>query len=111
METSNLSEKEFRVTIMKMIQDLGKRMEAKIEEMQEMLTKDLQELKNKLKWIIHQKESIAGFMGSQRVGHDWATELNWTEAEERINDLEDTMVKITATEQNTEKRIKEMNTT
>ena len=49
METSNLSEKEFRVTIMKMIQDLGKRMEAKIEEMQEMLTKDLQELKNKLK--------------------------------------------------------------
>ena len=19
------------------------------------------------------------FMGSQRVGHDWATELNWTE--------------------------------
>ena len=21
----------------------------------------------------------AGFMGSQRVGHDWATELNWTE--------------------------------
>ena len=49
MEISNLSEKEFRVTIMKMIQDLGKRMEAKIEEMQEMLTKDLQELKNKLK--------------------------------------------------------------
>ena len=35
--------------IVKVIQDLGKRMEAKIEEMQEMLTKDLQELKNKLK--------------------------------------------------------------
>lgn len=49
MEISNLSEKEFRVMIMKMIQNLGKRMEAKIEEMQEMLTKDLQELKNKLK--------------------------------------------------------------
>ena len=29
-----------------MIQDLGKRMEAKIEKMQEMFTKDLQELKN-----------------------------------------------------------------
>ena len=34
-----------------------------------------------------------------------------TEAEERINDLEDTMVKISATEQNIEKRIKEMKTT
>ena len=30
-----------------MIQDLGKRMEAKIEKMQEMFTKDLEELKNK----------------------------------------------------------------
>ena len=32
---------------MKVIQDLRKRMEAKIEKMQEMLTKDLKELKNK----------------------------------------------------------------
>ena len=31
----------------KMIQDLGKRMEAKIEKMQEMFNKDLGELKNK----------------------------------------------------------------
>ena len=30
-----------------MIQDLGKRTEAKIEKMQEMFTKDLEELKNK----------------------------------------------------------------
>ena len=34
-----------------MIQDLGKRMEAKIETMQEMFTKDLEELKNKDKYI------------------------------------------------------------
>ena len=33
--------------IVKMIQDLGERMEAKIEKMQEMLTKDLEELKKK----------------------------------------------------------------
>ena len=33
--------------IVKMIQNLGKRMEAKIEMMQEMFTKDLEELKNK----------------------------------------------------------------
>ena len=33
--------------MVKMIQDLGKRMEAKIEKIQEMFTKDLEELKNK----------------------------------------------------------------
>ena len=33
--------------IVKMIQDLGKRTEAKIEKMQEMFNKDLEELKSK----------------------------------------------------------------
>ena len=47
VEIDNLPEKEFRITIVKMIQDLGKRMEAKIEKMQEMFNKDLEELKNK----------------------------------------------------------------
>ena len=37
----NFPEKEFRIMIMKMIQDLGERTEAKIEKMQEMFTKDL----------------------------------------------------------------------
>ena len=46
-EIGSLSEKEFRVMRVKMIQDLGKRMEAKIEKMQEMFNKDLEELKNK----------------------------------------------------------------
>ena len=47
VEIGNLTEKEFRIMIVKMIQDLRKRMEAKIEKMQEMFTKDLKELKNK----------------------------------------------------------------
>ena len=47
MEIGNLPEKEFRMMIVKMIQDLRKRIEAKIEKMQEMFTKDLEELKNK----------------------------------------------------------------
>ena len=47
VEIGNLSEKEFRIMIVKKIQDLGKRMEAKIEKIQEMFTKDLEELKNK----------------------------------------------------------------
>ena len=47
VEIGNLPEKEFRIMIVKMIQDLRIRMEAKIEKMQEMFNKDLEELKNK----------------------------------------------------------------
>ena len=50
VEIGNLPEKEFRIMIVKMVQNLGKRMEAKIGKMQEMFTK---ELKNKQRWIIH----------------------------------------------------------
>ena len=89
VETGNLPEREFRIMIVKMIQDLGKRMEAKIEKMQEMFTKDLEELKNK-----------------QTDGTLEGINSKITEAEERINDLEDRMVEITATEQNIEKRMK-----
>ena len=46
-ETGNLPEEEFRM-IVKMIQYLGKRMQ----KMKEMLTKDLEELKNKQSWTI-----------------------------------------------------------
>ena len=46
-EIVNLPEKEFREMIVKMIQNLGKRMEAGIEKIQEMFDKDLEELKNK----------------------------------------------------------------
>ena len=47
VELGNLPEKEFRIMIMKMIQDLGKRMEVKIEKMQETFNKHLEKLKNK----------------------------------------------------------------
>ena len=40
-EIGSLPEKEFRIMIVKMIQNLGKRMEAKIEKLQEMFNKDL----------------------------------------------------------------------
>ena len=43
VEIGNLLEKEFRIMMVKMIQDLGKRMEAKIEKMQEIFNKDLEE--------------------------------------------------------------------
>ena len=56
MEIGNLPEgkkKKIRIMIVKMTQDLRKRMEAKIEVMQEMLTKHLEELKNKQRSVIY----------------------------------------------------------
>ena len=47
VEIGSLPEKEFRIMIVKMIQDLRKRMEAKIENMKDMFNKYLEELKNK----------------------------------------------------------------
>ena len=49
-EIGNLPEKEFRVKIVKMIQNLRNRMEARIEKIPEMFNKDLEELKNKQRW-------------------------------------------------------------
>ena len=84
--------------IVKMIQDLGKRMEAKIEKTPEMFDKDLEELKNKQtemnNTINEMKTTLEGI--NSRI----------TEGEERISDLEDRMVEFTAVEQNKEKRMK-----
>ena len=91
MEIGNFPEKEFRIMIMYMIQDFGKRTEAKTEKMLEMFTKDLEELKNKQTEMNNTLEGI-----HRRI----------TEAEDWINDLEGRMVEITASEQNIEKRMK-----
>ena len=58
VKTGNLPEKEFRIIIVKMIQDLGKRMEAKIKKLQEMFTKDVKELKNKQREMNNTLEGI-----------------------------------------------------
>ena len=62
-------------------------MEAKIEKTQEMYTKDLEELKNKQTEMNNTLEGM-----NSRI----------TEAEAWINDLEDRMVEINATEQSKE---------
>ena len=71
METGNLPEKEFRIMTVKMIQDVGKKME----KMQVMFTKD-QELTNKQTEMNNTLEKINSRM---------------IEAEEWISDLEDRM--------------------
>ena len=93
-EIGSLSEKEFRVIIVKMIQNLGNRME----KIQETFNKDLEELKSKetiMNNTINEiKNSLEGI--NSRI----------TEAEERISDQADKIVEITTAEQNKEKRMK-----
>ena len=36
-------------------------------------------------WWWTGRPGVLQFMGSQRVGHDWATELNWTELKVHLN--------------------------
>ena len=93
-EIGNLPEKEFRIMIVKMIQNLGNR----IEKMQETFNKDLEELKRNQAMVNNTinefKNTLEGF--NSRI----------TEAEERRSDLEDKIVEITTAEQNKAKRMK-----
>ena len=92
-EIGSLPEKEFRIIIVKMIQNLG----SKMEKIQETFYKEL-ELKSKQTMrndtINEIKSSLEG-INSRRI-----------EAEERISDLEHKIVEITTAEQNKEKRMK-----
>ena len=90
----SLSEKEFRVVIVKMIQNLGNRME----KIQETFNKDLEELKSKQTMMNTTRNEIKNSLEgiNSRI----------TEGEERISDLEDKIVEITTAEQNKEKRMK-----
>ena len=106
VEIGNLPEKEFRIMTVKMIQDLGKRMEAKIKKMQEMFNKDLEELKNKHREEIKKKQREMNNTITEMKNTVEGINSRITEAEERISDLEDRMVAFTATEQNKEKRMK-----
>ena len=95
-EIGNPPEKEFRVMTVKMIWNLGNRMEAWTEEIQEMFNKDLDKLKDKQtdmnNTITEMKNTLEGI--NNRI----------TEAEERISELEDKVVEITVEEQNKEKK-------
>ena len=93
-EIGSLPEKEFRVMIGKMIQNLGNRME----KIQETFNKDLEELKSKQTMM---NNTINAIKNSQEGSNS-----RITEAEEWISDLEDKIVEITTAEQNREKRMK-----
>ena len=79
-EIGSLPEKELRVMIVKMIQNLGNRME----KIQETFNKDLQELKNKQTMMNNTINEIKNSLEEINI--------RITEAEERISDLEDKIV-------------------
>ena len=93
-EIGSLPEKGFRVMIVKMLQNLGNRME----KIKETFNKDLEEPKSKQRMMNNPineiKNSLEGINSRK------------TEVEERISDLEDKIVEITTAEQNKEKRMK-----
>ena len=72
VEIGNLPEKKFRIMIVKMIQDLGKTMKAKIKKIQEMFNKDLEELKNKQtemnNTITEMKTTLEGINSRIKIG-------------------------------------------
>ena len=103
-EIRNLPEKEFRIMIIKMIQNLENKMElqmksleTRIEKMQEMFNKDLEEIKKsqfKMNNAINEiKNTLEGT--NSRM-----------EAEDSISEVEDKMVEINEAERKKEKRIK-----
>ena len=93
-EIGSLSEKEFRVMIVKMIQNRGNT----VEKIQEAFNKDLEELKSKQTMM---NDTINGIKNSLE-----GINSRITEAEEQISDLEDKILEITTAKQNKEKRMK-----
>ena len=116
-DIGKLPEKEFRIMIIKMIPSLENKMElqiysleTKIEKMQEMFNKDLEEIKkNQLKM----NNSINEIKDTPLITILLleGTKSRITETEDRINEVEDKMVEINEAERKKKKESKEMRTT
>ena len=104
-EIGSLPEKEFRIMIVKMIQNLENKMElqinsleTRIEKMKEKFNKDLVEIKK--------SQSIMNNAITEIKSTLEGTNYRITEAEDRISKVEDRMVEINEAERKTEKRTK-----
>ena len=81
-----------------MIQDLGNKLEAKIDNLEQTLSKEIQDLRLMQAEI---QNTITDIKNSLE-----ATNSRIQEAEEQINEVEDRPVKVTDVEQKREKRLK-----
>ena len=100
-EIGNLPDKEFRIMIVKLIQNLEIKMESqinsletRIEKMQERFNKDLEEIK-KSQYIMNN--------AINEIKNTLFSECRIMEAEDRISEVEDRMVEINQSERKKEK--------
>ena len=97
-EILSLQEKDFRLFSLKMKQDIGKKLEAKMDNWEETVTREIQDIKLKQEemqnTIIEIEKSLEA--ANSRI----------QEAEERVSEVEGRLVKITDAEQKRGKRLK-----
>uniref|UniRef100_A0A8D1ZPM8 L1 transposable element RRM domain-containing protein n=1 Tax=Sus scrofa TaxID=9823 RepID=A0A8D1ZPM8_PIG len=97
-EILSLQEKDFRLLMLKMMQDVGNKLEAKMDNLQETLTKEIQDIKLKQEEMHNTITEIKNSLE--------AANSRIQEAEEHISGVEDRLVEITDAEQKREKRLK-----
>ena len=97
-EILSLQEKDFRLLMLKMMQDIGNKLEAKMDNLQQTLTKEIQDIKLK-------QEEMQNTITETKNSLE-AANSRIQEAEERISAVEDILVEITDAEQKREKRLK-----
>ena len=89
---------EKRLLMLKRMQDIGNKLEAKMDTLQETLTKDIQDIKLKQEEM---QNTITEIKNSLEAANS-----RIQEAEEQISEVEDRLVEIIDAEQKREKRLK-----
>ena len=98
-EILSLQKKDFRLLMLKMMQDIGNKLEAKMDNLQETLSKEIQDIK--LKKQEEMQNTIIEIKNSLEAANS-----RIQEAEEPISEVEDKLVEIMDAEQKREKRLK-----
>ena len=97
-EILSLQEKDFRLLMLKMMQDIGNKLEAKMDNLQETLSKVIHDIKLKQEEMQNTVTEIKNALE--------AANSRIQEAEERISEVENSLEEITDAEQKREKRLK-----
>jgi len=97
-EILSLQEKDFRLLMLKMMQDIGNKLEAKMDNLQKTLSKEIQDIKIKQEEM---QNTITEIKNSLEAANS-----RIQEAEEQISEVEDRLEEITNVEQKREKRLK-----
>ena len=96
-EILSLQEKDFRLLMLKMMQNIGNKLRVKMDNLQETLTKEIQDIKLKQEEM---QNTITEIKNSLEAANS-----RIQEAEEQISKEEDRLLKITDAEQKREKKI------